>query len=740
MGEVRRVRDRVLDRDLAMKLLPPEIGGSAEARARFLAEARLTAKLQHPGIVPVHDCGAFPDGLLWFTMKLVLGRTLSAVIHDHHQPHEGPSPEARSRLIDVYARICEAVAYAHGEGVLHRDLKPDNVMIGAHGEALVMDWGIAKALPVYGAESPLEGPGRLRNKVLGTPSFMPPEQARGEIQELSPTCDVYALGAILYMILCGEPPYRGDPRAVRALVLAGPPEPLAARCKGPVSADLLAIATCAMARNPADRPRDAGALTALVLRFLDGAERRARARALVQRAREALPIIADLRARATAKREEATAGLAAIPAFAPEDEKARAWAIEDDARAMERAVSREETTWQETLRAALMEAPDLDDARDMLAEAHLAELIAAEEARDTERATRAASLLHEHGRGRFTDLLIGDGSLSLITDPARAEVWLFRYVERGRRLVEEPLGLLGHTPLDAVKLPRGSYVLVVRAPGYHEMRYPVYVGRGEHVRPIRPGSAAPAVIPLLREGALRDGEVYVPAGWFLSGGDPLASESFPRRRRWVDGLIVARHPVTRAEFQPFLDDMASRGDVVEMPGGAPFAADLGDHPISLVSWYEATAYAAWRAERTGLPLRLLGEEEREKAARGADGRFFPWGDQPETTWACMVSSRPGPASPAPVDAYPIDESPYGVRGLAGNVRDWCCERWTPEGASPTGDLVIVRPAPPGDTALRAIRGGAWSAAPPAMCRAAGRFAARPEERFRAVGMRLARGL
>src|SRR5262249_29609888 len=158
-------------------------------------------------------------------------------------------------------------------------------------------------------------------------------------------------------------------------------------------------------------------------------------------------------------------------------------------------------------------------------------------------AARAASRVEEHARGRCADLLRGDGALTFVTDPQGAEVWLFRYVEEGRRLREEPLGLLGRTPLLAVKLARGSYLLSVRAPGHHEMRYPVHVGRGEHVSPVRPGDEAPSAIPLLPDGAIGEGEIYVPAGWFLSGGDPSASESLPARRRWVDGFILGRHPV-----------------------------------------------------------------------------------------------------------------------------------------------------------------------------------------------------
>ena len=770
MGEVRLVRDRILGRELAMKLLPPEAAETPDARARFLAEARLTAQLSHPGIVPLHDCGALPDGVLWFTMTRVRGRTLAEVITEHHAAPGGPTPEARSRLVDVFARICEAVAYAHGEGVLHRDLKPANVMIGPFGEVLVMDWGIARAVAPGAPEAGLAdagGHGTLAGQILGTLAYMPPEQARGDGARLGPTCDVYSLGTILYEILCGTRPYSGTPKAVWAQLVAGPPEPLTVRSRG-LPEDLVTLCERAMARDPGDRPPHAGALAEEVRRVQDGARRRERARAMVSDARARTPVIEALRARARALHAEARGALARIPLFAPEEEKAPAWAVQDEARALDRAAARETAAWQEQLRAALLEAPDLEEAHDTLAEAHRAELLAAEESGDAEGAARAEQLLAAHaGRGRAS-FLQEDGALTLVTDPEGAEVWLLRHVEERRRLRIQPVCHLGRTPLLAVSLPRGSYLLLIRAPGRREVRYPVLIGRGEHWSGVRPGSDSPHVVPLLPDHALGEGDVYVPPGWFVSGGDPAASESLPRRRLWADGLVAKRHPVTQAEFLSFLNDLVRTGRAPEAEAACPRAggamtgtvdvplfargeagqftlaagspADQAHVPVTSVSWHGAAAFAAWAAARTGLPWRLPGEQEREKLARGADGRFFPWGDEPETTWANMVSSRPGAASLAPVEAFPIDESPHGIRGLAGNVRDWCAERWTPEGPESPGDIVVVNTAAPDDPALRSIRGGAWSSAPPAMCRAAGRFAARPEERFRAVGLRLVRSL
>ncbi|WP_267888118.1 serine/threonine-protein kinase, partial [Sorangium cellulosum] len=163
-GEVRRVRDTMLDRVLAMKVLRARFTRAPESRARFLAEAKLTADLQHPGIVAVHDLGEFEDGRLWFTMREVRGRTLGEVLDELHASagpdgfRETPSGWTFRRLIDAFARLGQAVAYAHSRGVVHRDLKPENVMVGEFGEVLVMDWGLGRragsAPPSHGGAPP----------------------------------------------------------------------------------------------------------------------------------------------------------------------------------------------------------------------------------------------------------------------------------------------------------------------------------------------------------------------------------------------------------------------------------------------------------------------------------------------------------------------------------------------------------------------------------------------------------
>lgn len=206
MGGVFRVEDTALGRQVALKVIGI-VDTSGELGARLLREAKIIAQLEHPGIVPVHDVGTLPDGRVFYTMKLVQGRQL-----DQHRDQLEGLPER----LRTFQKICEAVSFAHAHQVLHRDLKPQNIMIGRFGEVLVMDWGLAKVL---NAEIPAEsGPSRkagvpppsdagtaaadtAHGAVLGTPGYMAPEQARGEVEAVGPRSDVYSLGAVLKFLL-----------------------------------------------------------------------------------------------------------------------------------------------------------------------------------------------------------------------------------------------------------------------------------------------------------------------------------------------------------------------------------------------------------------------------------------------------------------------------------------------------------------------------------------------------------
>ncbi len=329
MGKVLRVWDEDLRRNLAMKVLQGEIGdgtvpadvqgdemgsGSVDRlledlrrhvgadasdgtptpavpRAdfskvrQFLEEAQITGQLDHPGIVPVHEVGLDDDGHVFFTMKLVKGETLRAVFE---RVHSGSKDWTRTRVLGLLLRVCEAMSYAHAKGVIHRDLKPSNIMVGAFGEVYVMDWGLACVVDrntdgyeTVSIDTAFDGDALETSKtarttgghrVVGTPVYMPPEQASGAGELISPAHDVYAIGAMIYHLLARRPPYTretgGKVRAVLAELTKGPPDPLH-RVAADAPEELVAICDKAMARDVGERYSDTSELADDLRAFLE---------------------------------------------------------------------------------------------------------------------------------------------------------------------------------------------------------------------------------------------------------------------------------------------------------------------------------------------------------------------------------------------------------------------------------------------------------------------------------------
>ncbi|MCO4745125.1 MAG: SUMF1/EgtB/PvdO family nonheme iron enzyme [Proteobacteria bacterium] len=738
MGEVRRVRDRELSRVVAMKVV--KAGSSAAAIARFREEAQVAAQLQHPGIVPVHDLGLLPDGRLWFTMKEVRGTTLGdriAQVHAAARVGQEQTSDGWSlrRLIDALARVAEAVGYAHDRGVVHRDLKPDNVMLGDHGEVLVLDWGLARVMteawtPVDAVHSLRSTGDSLRTQagaVAGTPSYMAPEQARAEHDRIGPATDVWALGGMLYELLCGDPPYAAPSRrALVALVAMAPAVRLpGTRSALPVAEELSDLAMAALAPEVDDRPSDATALARRLFDWLDGAKNKERALDLIAEADALRAGIRRSRREAEVLQSAADAQLRALPADAPEAQRWGPWTMQDEARRLEDQAERSEAERLRLLRSSLSFVPGLPEAYDRLATHYVRSHMLAESKGDAATARALEDWIRAYDRGQHTAYLEGTGTLSLTTE-VPAEVTLLRYTERRRRLVPELERTLGTTPLDEVPVAMGSYLLEIRAKGREVVRYPVQIGRGQHWDGVRPGEQIATVVEL--PNSVPEGMVYVPAGWYEAGTDQEAlANPVPRQRVWVDAFAIGRDSVTNGEYVGFLNDLVDRGDVdlaerhAPKMGGKPiYPRSEGGHfrlgkdahgsdwrptmPVVCVTWASAMAYCAWLGGRLGREVRLPFELEWEKAARGVDARIYPWGAQRCAEWSWTRERAVKAPGPCDVGTHPQDVSPYGMRDVAGNVFSWLMDTST-EFARVQGGLA--------DTSAvearghRRVRGGGW---------------------------------
>jgi len=287
LGQISVALDSELNREVALKELRPERAADPDSRARFLLEAEVTGRLEHPGVVPVYGLGCDAQGRHFYAMRFVKGQNLKEAIDRFHEAEKSDGSEPRQwnlalrQLLNRFVAVCNVVAYAHSRGVIHRDLKPANILLGPYGETLVVDWGLAKvvgrgeAAATAGAAEATLQPGSgssssetLPGTALGTPAYMSPEQAEGRLDQVGPLSDVYSLGATLYCLLTGKPPIGETDvgEALRRVQRGGFPPPRAVRPGIPPG--LEAIGLKAMALKPEARYPSPRALADEIERWL----------------------------------------------------------------------------------------------------------------------------------------------------------------------------------------------------------------------------------------------------------------------------------------------------------------------------------------------------------------------------------------------------------------------------------------------------------------------------------------
>jgi len=804
-AEVRRVLDTRLNRELALKVLRSDLSKSGRRAEKLIEEAQITSQLNHPGIIPVHDIGYLENGQFFFTMPIVQGKNLDLVCDELHTTiRDGEWGETTDgwtfrRIIDAFKRVCVTVAYAHSQNVIHRDLKPQNIMLGEHGEVFVLDWGIAKLISDYenatqsAQKNQNQLPIRLRpgteasetiaGSIFGTPSYMSPEQARGQQKQVGTASDIYALGAILYKILSGVPPFQeSEPIQTLAKAAEGESSSLSEATLAVMPPwPLVKVQQKAMNKVRKERFANATLLAESIQSWIDGTQRNEEAAVMLEQYKHLSTEIGFLEQQQIELQKEAEKLLRTIPAWAPAGKKSYAWQRENLAHELTLTIDSKRFDAEQKLHAAYMHAPSASFVQRALVRHYHKEHIQAETEEDKRRASRAelrlrahASQLHSSSRERIMveEYLESKGTLSITTEPEGFDVLLCEYRQSNRRMASQFIRHLGRTPVKSAEIPQGSHHIIIRKEHYKEAIVPVSLTRNDEWKAIIPGTSEPYVIRMFKVTDLNDDDCYVPAGWFRCGGDPTIPTSLSSRRLWLEGFIIKRYPVTNAEYLTFLNDLLETGRTKEAFEHAPrqrsakkgeqgellynydentgFAfpdhknlshETQGELPATSINWFSCVAYCRWFSEKTGFDWRLPHELEWEKAARGIDGRFFPWGNTLDPSWCCMRQSHKETPAPASVFQFPLDEGPYGVRGQSGNVRDWCINTYEEEIPWKNGDVVRwnLDDELSDYATSKVVRGGSWITFE-GNCRAAFRFITSPDFLGPDGGFRLARSI
>ncbi len=683
-GTVIVAYDAILDREVAVKVSHP---GDAH-RDAVLAEARVTARLQHPGIVPIHRALiAGSSAILEF--RLAPSMTLDTLLVDWLTDPACEWPA--ERRLRALATLASALAVAHREGIVHGDVHPANVAVGNGGEVYLLDWSNA-ALFATSPEVPV---------LHGNACFTAPERLRGGVA--SPAADVWALGALTWQMWTG--------RAVRprrpheeladyiARAVAAPPPALAEIASGaaPMEADVAAVCGACLATDPSERPTAEAAnlaLSVIVYTRAEQGRRRLEAERLMVVSRDALARFDELAHRLADERRVAAVQRAKVPGHAPVASKRPLWDAEERVLAL---TAERDANWVDAADAAdrsLALEPGGKDAEAVLADLWWIRMEDAEARKERGLARVFERRVLHYDAGRYAHRLASPARVSVSTNAANALATLHRFVTRDRRLVAERVS--EHTlPVENIALKAGSWLLTASAPGFESVSFPLSLSRLDHHR---------ARITMFTARECGEGWVHIPAGPFRLGGDPKAREALDRCTPHLGDYFIRRYPVRCVEWLAFLDALPTHEAIRRVPavsgipGGGEWTKQSAgwslpegidpEWPISGINAEDAAAYALWQSHAWGRRLHLPGEEQWEKAARGADGRAYPWGEGFDPTFALMRRSRAGAPAPGVVGAFEADRSVYGVADMAGGVREWTAT------ALDEGQLVV--------------RGGSWT--------------------------------
>ncbi len=695
-GKIFVARDERFGRHLALKALIAGRNATPAQARKFILEARATALLEHPNIVPVHDLGVTEEGEIYYTMKKVQGKSLKYILYKIGKGDKILAARySRLKLLMIFQQICNAIEFAHSKGIIHRDLKPENIMVGDFGETLVMDWGLAKIVDMdtddeaCGAQDirPEDMDKTRIGTVSGTPAYMPPEQARGRVDLIDFRSDTYSLGAILYEILTYCIPFEGkNIEEVLDKVRNEAPIPPSKRApRLDIPPDLEEICLRALSKDPAKRYQRAMELSNDIDEVLEGGKekerRRKQARELYVEAQKEFANYFELRrslSGASEKLEEQ------LKADGDGMDSEVLWKLMKERIAADINLDRSLYGLKGSLNRALALDPELSDARVMLADVYYTRFAEAETARNKKEMLYNRGFITQLAHERYVDLLDGEAEVTLESKNGWDALSVYAVVAddgNSRRVdVTENLMPIGET----ISLPIGNYSIEAEAGG-ETLVFPLRLEKNEKAK-------INLDFPRIPPTALDD--LYfipIPAGAFLKGGDNEAVGYSKIQDIWLDNFAISKYHITVSQYFKFLEatcrtdeDFLARSPRLKpdkgrlMRPGEPLSrllARLGwkpDFPVVGVSWLDAAAFCEWLSVCAGKTIRLPSDEEWEKAARGSDGRVYPWGNgfSPER---CVMRDSCDKNFLAPVGSNPRDASPYGVCDMAGLAREWCLD-------------------------------------------------------------------